>query len=240
VRADTAAVWRWRVSAALATLTLVLAGCAVAWLLDPHNLPIRSVRIDGEFRHLSATRLRSVVTAEATGGLFSVNVQDIRAALMADPWVRDVSVRRIWPDHLRVTVYEQRAIAYWGETGLLNDRGQVFHPTRASFPLGLVQLRGPAGSEGVVLRRYRQLAQWFRGHGLRIASVALTERRAWSFSIDGGFQVIVGRNDFEARVQRLLATLPRAPERFRDGAVIDLRYTNGFAIRPRTAEPDAG
>jgi len=232
---------RWFLGAFFSVGVTLLGAVAIMWMLNPQHMPIRSVRVDGEFRHLLPARLRSVVAAEATGGFFNVDVDDIRAAVMADPWVRDVSVRRMWPDALRVTVYEQRAIAYWGSDGLLNERGKVFHAPRATFPPGLVYLSGPAGSEAVVLGRYQQLRSWFRPLGLRVAKVELTPRRAWSFAIDGGFRVIVGRNDFEARVQRLVATLPRSPERLRESAVIDLRYTNGFAIRPRSSgDADAG
>jgi cell division septal protein FtsQ len=39
----------------------------------------------------------------------------------------------------------------------------------------------------------------------------------------------------------LLVTLPRVADRLQQIEVIDLRYTNGFAIRPRgAADNDAG
>ncbi|MFO1436255.1 MAG: cell division protein FtsQ/DivIB [Gammaproteobacteria bacterium] len=222
-------------------LALAVVGAAVVWITDPSHLPLRSVRVDGDFRHLSAERLRQVVASKASGGFFNVNVQAIRTAVMADPWVSDVSVRRIWPDQLHVTIHEQRAIAYWGDHSLLSDRGKPFTPPASTFPVGLVHLTGPQGSEALVIRRYSQLADWFRPLGLRIRSVTLNDRRSWAFSVDGAFDVIVGRTDFEARVQRLVATLPRASERLQNSAVIDLRYTDGFAVRPRvTGENDAG
>jgi cell division protein FtsQ len=225
----------------LGLLALAVVGAGVVWMTDPTHLPLRSVRVDGDFKHLSANRLRQVVGAKATGGFFNVNVRAIRAAVMVDPWVSDVSVRRIWPDQLRVTIYEQRAIAYWGDHSLLSDRGKPFAPPPSTFPVGLVHLAGPQGSEALVVKRYGQLADWFRPLGLRISSVTLNDRRSWSFSVDGAFDVIVGRTDFETRVQRLVSTLPRTSDRLQNSAVIDLRYTDGFAVRPRvTGENDAG
>ncbi len=233
--------WRWFAGTFFTVASVLTTSAAAIWLTDPAQMPIRSVRIDGEFRHLSAGRLSSVVAAEATDGFFSANVQGIRAAVMADPWVRDVSVRRIWPDALNVTVFEQRAIALWGENGLINDRGNVFRAPRETFPPGLIRLSGPRGSEGEVLLRCQQLQEWLRPLGLRVTGVELTSRRAWSFTVDGGIRVLVGRSDFETRVRRLIATLPRSPERLRRSDVIDLRYTNGFAVHPRAATtPDAG
>jgi cell division protein FtsQ len=233
--------WRWYFFGAVFVVLLGAGGAATVWMMNPVNMPLRSVRVDGEFRHLSADRLRQVVASKATGGFFSVDVQAIRAAVMADPWVRDVSVRRIWPDQLRVTIVEQRAIAYWRRDSLLNERGRPFRAPVSTFPVGLVQLAGPDGTEMLVLKRYQQLADWFRPLGLRVNRVELNDRRSLTFAIDGAFEVIVGRTDFEARVQRLLSTLPRASDRLRNSEVIDLRYTDGFAIRPRgTVDDDAG
>ena len=42
------------------------------------------------------------------------------------PWVDAVSVQRAWPRGLHVLVIEQVAAARWGETGLLNTRGELF------------------------------------------------------------------------------------------------------------------
>ena len=237
--------WRWFAGTFVTVGMLIALAAAVSWLLDPRNLPIREVRVVGAFTHLSPNALQRVVASKATGGFFSVDVESIRRAVMRDPWVSDVSVRRIWPDSLQVLVTEQHAVAYWGSNGLLNADGVLFHPPQASFPpasAGLLHLSGPEGSEGVVMERYRQLKTWFRPLGLAVDKVDLNSRRAWTFELHGGIRVIVGRGDFDARVQRLLTTLPRSIGAHLSAiATIDLRYTNGFAVTPRiNADNTAG
>lgn len=228
------AAWAWFLGAFFTVGALLAGSFGLEWMLDPKNLPIREVRVDGEFRRLSPAHLQQVVAAEATGGFFSVDVEAIRAALMSDPWVREVIVRRVWPDALAVTVLEQRAIAYWGDDALINEEGRVFHPHPSTFPAGLFQLRGPPGGETVVLDRYRQLSAWFKPLGLAVASVELSPRRAWGFHLAGGPRVVVGRSDFESRVRRFIDTLPQAVgARVLQAEVVDLRYTNGFAVRLR-------
>jgi cell division protein FtsQ len=237
--------WRWFAGAFFAVGVVIAMAAAVSWLLDPRNLPIREVRVVGDFTHLSPNSLQRVVASKATGGFFSVDVESIRQAVMRDPWVRDVSVRRIWPDSLQVLVTEQRAAAYWGSDGLLNTAGELFHPPKASFPpasSGLLHLNGPVGSEGLVMERYRQLKTWFKPLGLTVDKVSLNSRRAWTFELQGGISVIVGRGNFDMRVQRLLTTLPRSiGPHLNEIATIDLRYTNGFAVMPRAnADKTAG
>lgn len=201
----------------------------VRHVLDPATLPIREVRIEGEFRYLAPKRLQDIVAGELKAGFFRVNVEAIRAALLAEPWVNDVSVRRVWPDTLQITVAEQRAVAYWGDDGLVNEYGVVFHPAPDSLPRGLIRLLGPQGSSLTVLRRYREAQDVLAAHGLAVTRVRLSSRRAWRLWLSNGTQVVFGRNDFHGR----LARLARVVDRVLAGgaaAIVDLRYTNGLAV----------
>ena len=77
-------------------------------------------------------------------GFFNLDVDAVRIALLAEPWVNDVTVKRIWPDSIHVTVIEQLPAARWKEKGLLNTAGQYFEPDAASIPSNLPLLSGPA------------------------------------------------------------------------------------------------
>ncbi len=224
------------VGAGLALLFLAATALGVRHLLDPATLPIREVRIEGEFRHLASADLRRAVASEVTGGFFGVDVDGIRAALLGEPWVHDAAVRRAWPDGLDIVVEEQRPVAYWGATALLNEHGAAFSPPPASFPPGLPRLAGPRGAERRVLLRYREAAEAMGAVGLKVAELRLTERRAWRFRIEDGPEVMVGRADFHGRLARLARVLDRVYTGTA-GPVerIDLRYTNGIAVRPGAA-----
>ncbi len=249
-RLGTPSMWRRRGLIWLATAGVVAAMtgtfAAVRWLDDPKHLPIREVRINGELRHLSPAHVQQAVLAEATGGFFSVDVDRIRTAVLANPWVREVSVRRVWPDTLVVTVSEQHPLAYWGAAALISAGGVVFRPTPEQFPPGLPLLNGPEGAQVSLLNRYRQLQAWFAPLGLRVQQVDLNSRRSWRFTVvndqggggKAGIEIVVGRTDFDARVQRLITAWPRTVGA-REGEIagVDLRYTNGFAVRPRRAPP---
>ncbi|RME34000.1 MAG: FtsQ-type POTRA domain-containing protein [Gammaproteobacteria bacterium] len=204
------------------------------WLTDPGTLPIREVRVLGEFRHLSPARMEQGVADRATGGFFGIDVEGIRKVLLDEPWVREVSVRRVWPDTLQVTVLEQVPVARWGEHALVNDAGELFRPDPATIPRRLVRLEGPRGSERELLARMRYLESLLRPLGLALAELEMDRRGAWSFRLAQGPLVMVGRGDFEARTARLAriwtrVLRPRAAEIER----IDLRYANGLAVRYR-------
>lgn len=217
----------------------VLLAVAVAYLLDPLTLPIRLVRVNGEFRHLSPAALQARAEDVVRGGFFNVNVDVIRSVLLKEPWVREVTVRRIWPDGLSLQVQEQVAVVRWGEDELLNEQGQLFKPAAGTLPEDLPVLRGPPGTQSEALARFRSLQHALGPHGLEIVELKVSDRRSWSFTLAGGPSVNLGRNDFAARVQRFAAFVPAflAADLARID-VIDMRYTNGFAVRRRTSGAD--
>lgn len=225
----------------LFTLLLgVLLALAMAHVLDPRTLPIRHVRINGEFRHLAPAALQAAASDAVRGGFFNVNVDAVRLQLMREPWVRDVTVRRVWPDTLSLQVVEQEPIARWGEAALLNAQALRFAPDRASWPQGLPQLGGPDGSEALLLRRFRTMQQALAPHGLLLDRLELDERRSWTLGIRAGPRVILGRRDYLSRFERFSTVIPGyVRDNLGRMAVVDMRYTNGFAVRWKQTAPAA-
>jgi len=225
----------------LAALALIVAaGFGILRLMHPMTFPIRQVEINGEFRHLSPAALQSVAEDVVRGGFFNVNVEAVRRAVLREPWVREVTVRRVWPQSLNLQVQEQQAVARWGDAGLLNAEGRVFRPDPATFPSGLPILTGPAGTEHLMLERFRYVEQVFAGQGLQLAALTLSERRAWSLDLATGPDVILGRTQFVARVQGFAAAARRELAGRMDALrVVDMRYTNGFAVQWNTTAATA-
>ncbi len=228
--------WAWL---GLIVCISLLAGASfmgVRYLLQASTLPILQVHVEGEFRQLTPGSIEHIVGAEVRTGFFAVDVEAVRAALLSNPWVYDASVRRVWPDSLKVTIHEQRATAYWGASALLNPEGVAFYPSSASFPAGLVKLEGPAGSESLVLSRLHQLDSILAPLEQNLASLRLSERRAWSFQLAQGPRVIIGRADVDARLERFGRALGGVlASELRDIEVVDMRYPNGFSINRRVA-----
>lgn len=212
---------------AVLVTTVIVAGSL--WMMKPTTLPIKQVHIEGEFLRLDTNRMQELVSDKVRGGFFNINVAAIRNTLIALPWVKEVSVHRIWPDGLRVVVNEQTAVVKWNETGLLNDQGHYFAPEKDSFPNGLPVLEGPEDSQELLLKRLKLLKQFY---GLSVVRLRLNERRAWQFQLDSGLSVVLGRKDFESRIDRFVhVVIKNMGEKLSQAREIDMRYTNGFAVR---------
>lgn len=212
---------------------------AVYFLLDPGTLPIRQVRIEGEFSNLSAGKLHEHVSNSIHGNFFHLDVAAVRSALLADPWVHDVTVQRVWPDSISVYVTEQIAVARWRDTGLLNKAGQYFAPAKNTFPEDLPLLEGPEGTQAMVLEKYFFLEQLLRNRDMSLDVLRLDERRAWLFRLRGGLQVELGRENFEERATRFVKVVADGlGSRITGAGNIDMRYPNGYAVLWKQGETE--
>jgi cell division protein FtsQ len=143
-----------------------------------------------------------------------------------------VSVRRVWPDTVRIHVYEQQPVARWGDAELLNGQGEVFAIAGHEVSPELPQLQGPKGREQALLATYQQLADLLSVSQLRIARLHQDQRRALELTLITGVKVQLGRHDALARMRRFMrayASLTASREQTLQR--VDLRYSNGFAAR---------
>ncbi len=212
-------------------LILVLLSVGGWRLLDPTTLPIKHVRIEGNFQHLSPGKMQSMVVAVIRGGFFHLNVMSIKEALLSDPWVNWVVVQRVWPDGLSVHVKEQIAMAHWNTDDLLNESAQVFSPETAQLINGIPFLSGPANTQTLVFRRYHEIREALQ-HQVTIRSLSLSERRAWQLQLQDGPLVILGQNNVDSRIDSFTGSvLTSLSDELKRVKQVDMRYTNGFAIQ---------
>lgn len=201
--------------------------------IRPETMPIRNVRVEGEFRRLATEQLQTTVTNTIKGGFFNVNVEAIQKNLLRNPWVYQVTVRRIWPDSLNVKILEQTAIARWDEQGLINPYAEFFSVGRETIPENLPLFRGPDNSYRLLLEQYLYIKDKLSKHGLNISELILNERRAWSFVLDNGLKVILGRqSDITDKIDRFsIYVASDSKDHLAKMETVDMRYTNGFAVK---------
>ena len=191
--------------------------------------PLRDIKVTGDVAHVTNEQVEAVVTGELRGNFFTVDLGQARAAFEKLPWVRKVNVRRQWPDRLEFAVEEHRPLARWGSTALVSAEGEVFE---AAINTTLPVLQGPAGSAPEVVFRFQLFEQVLEPVGRHITQITLSARRAWVLKLDNGMVLELGRDNLDSRLAGFVAaydsTVARLPH---PSAYIDLRYTNGFAVR---------
>jgi cell division protein FtsQ len=207
---------------------LGLAGVG-AWKLLA--MPVERVVVTGDLEYVSRDELMSVISESLSGGFLWLDLQAVRTPLEALPWVHRAVVRRQWPDSIEVRVIEQRAIAAWGEGAFLNHAGDVFTPAGAIDGGSLPELAGPAGSQGELMLRYKQVQERLQPLGLTVVALEMNPRGGLLATLAGGGELVFGRDDLERKLDRLeLIYREQLSPRRGELARVDLRYNHGAAV----------
>lgn len=213
---------------------LVAAGsvAAGAWLLrlEPAALPVRIVKVDGTVHRLSAPLLAATVTEHLHSGILIQDLHSLKDAVEALPWVRTASLRRVWPDQIELSVTEHHPIARWGDDGLVTAEGFVFRPEAESLPAGLPRLSADDAKAARVAGNYLEWRERLAALGLKIATLDLDARDAWTLHLANGLRLELGTERVEERLGRFIRTYAQLAAAGQ-ADLVDLRYTNGLAVR---------
>jgi cell division protein FtsQ len=219
-----------------AAALLIVYAC-ILYAVHLPAFPLREIRVIGDVGHVTNEQVAAVIARELRGNFFTVDLAQAREAFEKLPWVRKVNVRRQWPDRLEVAVEEHEPLARWGSTALVNAHGEVFE---AAISSTLPVFFGPEGTATEVVVRYAEFERLLAPIGRKVVLITLSARRAWQLRLDDGMVLQLGRENLEARLAgfvsaypRTVATLPQPPSH------VDLRYSNGFAVRTPGLKWDA-
>ncbi|MDO6686913.1 MULTISPECIES: cell division protein FtsQ/DivIB [unclassified Agarivorans] len=196
---------------------------------DKQLSPMNRLLVSGKRDYVLDNELQeSLAALPEAGNFFSLNVSEVKQQLELLPWVKQVTVRKQWPDKLSIALREQQVVARWNNAALLNKQGQIFEAPQQRVVNKLATLSGPDEQAGAVLTTFEQLQRVLQRHQLIIVGLALNERHAWQVELAGGMVLKLGKEDKLNRIERFVAVYPQ----LKQDAVeyIDLRYDTGFAV----------
>ena len=87
---------------------------------------ISSVEISGPFHRVTALHIEAAISDEIAAGFIGADIDRMQEHIVALPWIDQARVARRWPSRISIAVSEQVPAAVWGDSGLLNTRGELF------------------------------------------------------------------------------------------------------------------
>ncbi len=211
--------------------------CPIVWglvtLYGDSTLPFKQIHIVSAKHFVHENALRNTVLNNLHGGFFSLDAMSLRKRILQNPWIRKVSLRRVWPDHLEVEVEEQKPVARWNGNQVVNSFDELFSPKKS--PNALPSLNGPVDKFITVLQRYHLFQTILAPLHKKISSLTLGYHGRWSLVLDGRIKVFIGRENIEKRMMKFAQYFPRiVGVKSQDVEHVDLRYPNGMAVKWQT------
>lgn len=192
---------------------------------------IAAISISGE---KEVSREEILTTAGVTGraSLLFLDADAARKRLLANPWIADAAVLKLYPNRLQITVTERHAFALWQKNGRLSviaADGTVLEPFVESRYLGLPLVVGrdaerQAKNFLAIVDRYPDIRSALR------ASILVADRR-WDLRLTNGVNVQLPEGDIAAALDRLVELDHDKKLLSRDITVVDLRLPDRVTVR---------
>ncbi len=210
-------------------LTLALA-LLLHEVLAPGRFPVRVVRFVGDLRGVPRAALVARVAPFLHANFYALNLDAVRAAVAPVPWVGAVRVARRFPRTLVVHIDRETLAGRWAQGGFVTSAGRHVHLGGEKAPAGLPVFVGPPGCESAMIAHYERFQSLLAPAHLTIARVILSARHTWRLDVSHGALLVLGHKG-GARIARFMRIFPEIAHAFPSMGRIDLRYTNGFAVR---------
>ncbi|ELY6274455.1 cell division protein FtsQ [Cronobacter muytjensii] len=218
-------------------LTVIFGGWKVlGWMEDAQRLPLSKLVVTGERHYTRNDDIRqSILALGAPGTFMTQDVNIIQNQIERLPWIKQASVRKQWPDELKIHLVEYVPIARWNDQHMIDTDGTAFSvPSDRANKQSLPLLYGPEGSENEVLQGYRAMGQVLAKDKFTLKEAAMTARRSWQVTLSNDIKLNLGRDDTMKRLERFVELYPVLQQQAQtDGkriSYVDLRYDSGAAV----------
>lgn len=152
------------------------------------------------------------------------------------PWVKEVDVRKQWPDALKIYLVEYRPIARWNDDLMVDNSGRSFSipDNKIDDQIIMPMLYGPKGSEQNVIAGYYTINALLAAAKFQLKSLRMSTRKSWQLTLQDDIRLDLGRSDLSQRLQRFITIYPIINQHGRLSNkrinYIDLRYDSGVAV----------
>ena len=199
------------------------------------SFPIKKVSLPEKLRYTAQVDVEQVVTDEIKEGFFGLSISNIKASLLQIPWIAEAKVQRQWPDTLAIYLGEQQPLARWTdgrEEGVLNTVGELFFPSDMNAVNHLPVFYGQRSQIKEMLVNYHLVLEALKPIGFSVSHLEIMPDQGWRAILDNGVVIILGQSELSERLKRfVVAYRSQLASEVRQIAYLDLRYTNGIAIR---------
>lgn len=177
------------------------------------------------------------------GAFVTQDVNLIQEKIEQLPWIRQVSVRKQWPDTLKIHLIEYVPIALWNDELLISTTGAIFQAPNfqeinkkySNDTVWIPVLSGPEDKAQYILDNYLIFREILESNTLQIRSMKMDLACSLQLIVTGNIYLKLGRENCIERLCFFIKIYPdllqKMQKKIKYIDYIDLRYRSGFAIK---------
>ena len=194
---------------------------------------IRAYALTNKTQFTTNADIRETLAKEpALKGYFAQDIQEVKDKLLTISWIKDVVVRKVYPDRLSISLIEYQPVAIWNNIQYLSAQGDVFSlPVERFDKTGLPVLFGPDKESKIVLSAWDHIQADLKARNLSLKSLSMDNRGSWAITLSNNVELRLGRGEWTPKIDRFVTIFPKinVPEG-QQLAYVDLRYEHGAAV----------
>jgi cell division protein FtsQ len=198
---------------------------------------LKNIKIEG-VQQLQDRDVMGKIAPFLKESLLKVDVTRVKEAITSHPFVREVSVRRVYPFSLVIDVKEKKPSALWvngqGDIRVLDENGEPYKGLTKGDIKGMFIINAADGND--VKSVYREISGWASQGILKkeaISEVSYSAGNITIFGLEEGVEIILGKEDQKERLKKAIAVLEDAKKRGLLIKCIDARFEKGAIIQER-------
>ena len=234
------------VAAAVLVFLLLGAGGAAAysWLGRSAIFSVRVVDMN-PCAYVKGDEISGILKGVARGNIWSLSKEEIGQRILSHPFVREVVVRKAFPDKLVVSIEEREPVAMVNLDALyyVDERGDIFKRLTAYDAKNLPILTGfsrndLASRDPVTIRNLKKTIDLLRHAeagtlNRNISEVHFDAQDGYTLvTRDFGLQLKIGTMDFGEAMRRVEEAIPKLASLGREKKVVDLKTAGRIFVRP--------
>ena len=215
------------------------------WFFSQPNFHLKYLILNissDNVQHVKPKELKKLVIMELNGTALTTDLGPIYKSVLSHPWIKEATVRRIWPNKILINLVEHNIIGVWSDGRFVTQAGKLLQfdklqseSIRKEKNCFLLKLDGPNETVTAVLDRARMISKKASKVGLQTTGVQLTRQYDWRVFFSNGMKMELGGENLETPLEKRLDNFFNSIAWVRkkikkDLISVDLRYAQGFAF----------
>ncbi len=197
------------------------------YISDYFIYPIKEVEITSTSSNYDTEKINDIVVSIQGQDLLTLDLSDIKRSIRSDDWIRDVEIKKSFPDKLEIIIIPQQPYAIYNSKIMMMD-GSIIGAS--SLPRDLPIIIDHTNDSLSSMNTLILTGKLLQKIDLNIKKVEIHDSLIKVFTYTN--ILISDRDNYEDNLDRLVITFQDLQKLFkRDIKSIDMRYSNGFAIK---------
>ena len=199
----------------------------ILYISDYFIYPINEVELTSTSSNYDNDKLNDIVVSIHGQDLLSLNLSDIKKNIKSDGWIKDVKIKKSFPDKLEIIIIPQQPYAIYNSKIMMTD-GTIIKAS--SLPPDLPTITDHTYDSLSSMNTMILTAKLLQKIDLDIKKIEIYDSLIKVITYTN--ILISDRDNYEKNLKRLVLRFQDLKKLFKkDIKSIDMRYSNGFAIK---------